>query len=123
MSTDFHFNEWAFLSKTDALAFERKRLRLLEEFMIRSGSHRQALQSLQVEIDRRRAAAANPEQAVAAISAMMCDSFSTLVAELGELRSELTKLRRPLCRSKTSAGASPLPSRRTAATPAAPTII
>lgn len=92
MDADFHFHEWAFLARTDAQAFERRRLRLLESFLSESGQRRPALESLQREIERQRAAAASPEEAVAAISGMMCNSFCTLVGELRELRSEIQKL-------------------------------
>lgn len=92
MDADFHFHEWAFLARTDAEAFERRRARLLEAFLSESAQRRPALESLQREIDRQRAAAASPEEAVAAISGMMCNSFCTLVGELRELRSELKRL-------------------------------
>jgi len=92
MDTDFHFHEWAFLARTDAQAFERRRLRLLEAFLSEAGHRRPLLESLQREIDRERAAAAGPEAAVAAISGMMCNSFCTLLGELGTLRSELKRL-------------------------------
>ena len=94
MDADFHFHEWAFLARTDAQAFERRRLRLLEAFLSESGQRRPGLELLQREIDRQRASAANPQAAVAAISGMMCNSFCTLIGELRELRCEIAKLDR-----------------------------
>ena len=92
MKTDFHFHEWAFLARTDAAAFERRRKLLLEEFLFGVGPHRQKLLRLQAEVDRRRAASDTPQQAVAAISGMMCHSFCALVGELGSLRKEMLRL-------------------------------
>ena len=99
MDMDFHFHEWAFLSRVDANAFERRRQDLIEDFLRRSGRHRANLESLQREIDVRRATAGNPQEAVAAIAGMMCHSFSHLITELGGLRNELRRLqevRQPL---------------------------
>ena len=80
-------------------------LGLIEAFLRRSGRHRRFLEALQQEIDQRRATAASPEEAVAAISGMMCNSFYALIDELGGLRSELTKLReatKPLSEAQTT---------------------
>ena len=93
MDTDFHFHEWAFLAQADAQAFERRRTALIEEFLRRSGHHRPLLESLQYEIDQQRRAAATPDEAVVAISSMMCSSFCSLIGEIGGLRRELKRLR------------------------------
>ena len=93
MDTDFHFHEWAFLAQADADAFERRRKDLIESFLRRTGKHRHLLEPLQREIDQLRAQAASPDEAVIAISGMMCNSFHTLINELSGLRGELLRLR------------------------------
>ena len=92
MAIDFHFHEWAFLSQTDAQAFERRRASLLADFLRQAGTSRPMLDSLQRNIDQQRQAAKSPEQAVAAISGMMCSSFITMVDELKLLSDQLKKL-------------------------------
>jgi hypothetical protein len=87
-----HFNEWAFMAKTDPEVFERCRERCINEWLSRTGKHRPCLEALQSKIDAERKRAGSPQQAVAAISEMMCASLCELAGELKCLSDDLKSL-------------------------------
>jgi hypothetical protein len=70
------FDEWADLAKRDPVAFERRRARVIEDFLQQvPHRRRQRLRCLQWRIDRTRELAANPVAACVRISRMMWDSL------------------------------------------------
>ncbi|MDD5248927.1 MAG: DUF3135 domain-containing protein [Rhodocyclaceae bacterium] len=93
MNLDFYFNEWAFLAKTDPAVFERRREQTIAEFLSQAGIHRQRLELLQSQVDRAREVAATPQQAVVAISGLMCESLAELAGEMASLTADLKNLR------------------------------
>lgn len=92
MDLDVHFNEWAFLAQADPEVFERRRCETINGFLSRSGSRRQHLEALQSRIDARRKLAATPEEAVVAISALMCESLAALGGEIVKLYIDLKEM-------------------------------
>jgi hypothetical protein len=100
MNLDFYFNEWAFLAKADPEVFERRREQYIAKFLSQSGIHRRRLELLQAKIDRERELAATPQQAVVAISGLMCASLAELAGEMSTLTTDLKNLKgHPLLRS------------------------
>lgn len=100
MNLDFHFSEWAFLAKTDPEVFERRREQIIAEFLSQSGRHRQRLEVLQSRVDRERQLAATPQQAVVAISRLMCESLAELAGGMSSLTTDLRGIKwHPLLRS------------------------
>ena len=95
MDLDVSFNEWAFMAKTDPEVFERCRERCINGFLSSSGRHRQRLQALQSRIDGQRKLANSPQEAVVAISEMMCESLRDLAHELSDLSGEMGSLGPP----------------------------
>lgn len=93
MNLDFHFNEWVFLAKADPELFEQRRRQLIAAFLNQSGVHRQRLEKLQSQIDQERERAGSPQQAVVAISGLMCASLSALAGEMASLSTDLKRLR------------------------------
>jgi hypothetical protein len=74
-SPQFDFDEWANLARTDALAFERRRHRMLQSVIEQAGpDHQRRLRGLQFQVDMERRRARTPLQACMRISAMMWDS-------------------------------------------------
>ena len=75
-STEFDFDEWSSLAKSDPAAFEEKRLELIEEFLRELPAHdQQRLRGLQFRIDMERRRARTPMAACLKLSAMMWDSL------------------------------------------------
>lgn len=93
MNLDFHFNEWVFLAKADPELFEQRRRQAIARFLNQSGVHRQRLEVLQSKIDRERERADSPQQAVVAISGLMCASLAELAGGMTALTKDLKQLR------------------------------
>ena len=75
-TTDFDFDEWSALAKSDPAAFEQKRLALIEEFLRELPPYDQKrLRGLQFRIDMERRRARTPMAACLKLSAMMWDSL------------------------------------------------
>lgn len=91
---DFHFSEWCFLARIDPDAFERRRVRLIEDFLSRSGRHRSRLENLQAAIDREREEAGSAREVLLMLSRKMCGSLWLLEEELKELSDDLHRLNR-----------------------------
>lgn len=89
---DFHFSEWCFLAQVDPDAFERRRLRLIEDFLSRSGRHRPRLECLQAAIDKEREASDSTAETLLMLSRKMCGALWLLEEELKELSSDLHRL-------------------------------
>jgi hypothetical protein len=89
---DFHFSEWCFLARVDPDAFERRRLRLIEDFISHSGGQRPRLESLQAAIDGEREKAGSATEALLMLSRKMCGSLWLLQEELNELSDDLHRL-------------------------------
>lgn len=92
MNTDFDFQEWASLAKTDPEAFEQRRLNYIDQFLSGSGKHRRRLEGLQFKIDAERKLAHTPEKALVVISKLMVESLNELGEELKSLSDETKKL-------------------------------
>lgn len=93
MDLDVHFNEWAFLAQADPEVFERRRCETINGFLSRSGTRRPHLEALQSRIDAQRKLAATPEEAVVAISALMCESLAALGGEIVKLYADLNEIK------------------------------
>jgi len=77
--SNFDFDEWLQLSKTDPSSFESKRLASIEEFIQSVPADKQhRLRCLQWKIDRVREKMPTPLAACVAISDMMWDSLDKL---------------------------------------------
>lgn len=94
MDADYHFSEWAFLAKTDPDAFERRRRARIEQFLGQTGRSRARLEALQATIDAECEMAANPREAMLAVSRMMCNSLAELHLAMTTLSGEFRSLRR-----------------------------
>lgn len=90
---DFFFEEWAFLAKVDPEAFERRRRKVIDEFLRNSGRKRALGERLQREIDAVRGRAEEPMQALLAISGMLYEQLGFLGEELHALRNAVGKLK------------------------------
>lgn len=95
MDQDLYFNEWAFLARTDPEIFERRRKEYIGSFLSGTGVHRPRLEALQARIDAQRSLADTPEEAVMAISTLMCDSLADLAGKMKNLCTDLRDLGRP----------------------------
>jgi len=85
--TDFDFDEWAELYKTDILEFERRRKELLEDAIQQAPiRQRNMLRILQSECDAIHEAN-TPIDATVEISKMMIERLGRLTEPLTELRS------------------------------------
>ncbi|HEX5394386.1 MAG TPA: DUF3135 domain-containing protein [Rhodocyclaceae bacterium] len=94
---DFHFNEWCFLARIDPDAFECRRLRLIEDFLSRSGHHRPRLEALQASIDKERDEAGSTAETLLMLSRKMCGALWLLKEELKELSADLHQMKLPSC--------------------------
>ena len=90
---DFFFEEWAFLAKVDPEAFERRRRKVIDEFLSNSGRQRALGEQLQREIDAVRGRTEEPLEALLAISSMLYEQLRFLGEELHALRNAVGKLR------------------------------
>jgi Protein of unknown function (DUF3135) len=76
LNTDFDFDEWSALAKTNPVAFEEKRQALIEEFLREvPPPDQQRLRGLQFRIDMERRRARTPMAACLKLSSMMWDSL------------------------------------------------
>ncbi|OHC66571.1 MAG: hypothetical protein A2045_00220 [Rhodocyclales bacterium GWA2_65_20] len=89
MDPDVYFNEWAFMAKADPEVFEQRREQCINQLLSQSGQHRQQLQALQARIDAQRKLANSPQEAVIAISGLMCKSLCDLACVLRNLSVDL----------------------------------
>jgi hypothetical protein len=89
---DFHFSEWCFLARIDPEAFERRRVRLIEDFISQSGHHRPRLESLQAAIDGEREQTSSATEPLLMLSRKMCGALWLLEEELKELSDDLHRL-------------------------------
>ena len=84
------FDHWADLAKSDPVAFELKRARLIEETIMAMPAHKQQrMRCLQWKIDQVRNQASTPMAACVKLSEMMWDSLTGpggLNEALGRLR-------------------------------------
>jgi hypothetical protein len=79
LETNFDFDEWLELSKTDPGSFENRRMESIEEFINSVPEDKQhRLRCLQWKIDRVREKMPTPLAACVAISDMMWDSLDKL---------------------------------------------
>jgi len=92
--TDFFFEEWAFLARIDPEAFERRRLKAIDEFLSMSCRQRILGEMLQHQIDATRVQAGNPQAALQALAKMLGDELVFLGEELNLLSDHIDKLRR-----------------------------
>lgn len=90
---DFFFEEWAFLAKVDPEAFERRRRKVIDEFLGNSGRQRALGEQLQREIDAVRGRAGEPLEALLAISGMLYEHLGFLGEELHALRDAVGRLK------------------------------
>lgn len=90
---DFFFEEWAFLAKVDPEAFERRRRKVIDEFLSNSGRQRALGEQLQREIDAVRGRAGEPLEALLAISGMLYEHLGFLGEELHVLRDAVGRLK------------------------------
>jgi hypothetical protein len=88
----YYFNEWAFLAKTDPEVFEQRRVQCINKLLSMSGQQKQRLRALQSRIDAQRKRANSPQEAVIAISDLMCKSLSDLACVLKNLSVDLKYL-------------------------------
>ena len=78
LNSNFDFDEWLELSKTDPESFETRRLKEIEELISNAPEDKQhRLRCLQWKIDRVRDKMTTPMAACVAISDMMWDSLDT----------------------------------------------
>jgi hypothetical protein len=89
---DIFFEEWAFLARVDPEAFERRRRKVIDEFLSNSGRHRPGAEILQRRIDALRGRSKDPRECLLAISRLMHDQLVCLGDELNSLKNGLGKL-------------------------------
>lgn len=101
---DFFFEEWAFLTRVDPEAFERRRRNVIAEFLAASPCQRALGEALQARIDLARGRAAEPLEAMLVVALMLRGELGRLAEKLHAL---CEVLEGPLVSEKTSAAASP----------------
>lgn len=86
MNTDFFFQEWALLARTDPDAFESRRKQTIDQFLLQSSTRQRKMGlNLQREIDAERRRAEDPEKAFSAIAKMMWQQVNFLYDGLDNL--------------------------------------
>lgn len=90
--TDIFFEEWAFLARVDPDAFERRRRKVIDEFLSNSVRRRPGAELLQRQIDALRSRCSDPRQSLLVISRMLHDQLVCLDDELNSLKDGLGKL-------------------------------
>jgi hypothetical protein len=91
---DIFFEEWAFLARVDPEAFERRRRKVIDQFISSSGRHRPAAELLQRRIDALRGRSNDPRECLLVISRLLHDQLVCLGDELNSLKDGLGKLQK-----------------------------
>lgn len=93
--TDIFFEEWAFLARVDPDAFERRRRKVIDEFLNSSVRRRPGAELLQRKIDALRGRCTDPAQSLLLISRMLHAQLVCLDDELNSLKDGLGNLLQP----------------------------
>ncbi|MDB5800309.1 MAG: hypothetical protein JWL63_1248 [Rhodocyclales bacterium] len=92
-TTNFDFDHWSQLAKSDPAAFFAAREQAINAFIAAAPSvHREELRELQRMIDGTRAEAGTPMKAVRQIMGMVADRLELMQGQLHQLREESEEL-------------------------------